>query len=75
MSLRSCVEDGGARLKQLFSRLRAQGVLNLRFPKVHPAEVPTRLLETLGFRPASRHLLYAARAGGAQATRGEAATA
>ncbi len=74
VSLGSCIEDGGASLKPLVSRLRAQGVLNLRFPKVHPAEVSTRLLDTLGFRPTSRHLVYAARAGGAQAARGEAAT-
>ena len=33
-----------------------------RFPKVHPAEISKELLETLGFRPAGAHLLYAARA-------------
>ena len=39
VSLRSFVEDGGARLKQLLSRLRAQGMRTFRFPKVHPAEI------------------------------------
>ena len=33
-----------------------------RFPKVHPAEISTELMETLGFRPAGGHLLYAAKA-------------
>ena len=33
-----------------------------RFPKVHPAEISEELLETLGFRPAGGHRLYAARA-------------
>ena len=62
VSLRSFVEDGGARLKQLLSRLRARGMETFRFPKVHPAEISKELLETLGFRPAGGHLLYAARA-------------
>ena len=35
---------------------------DFRFPKVHPAEISKELLETLGFRPAGGHLLYAARA-------------
>jgi hypothetical protein len=74
VSLRSFIDDGGSRLRQLLSRLHARGMTNLRFSKVHPAEVSTELLETLGFRPAGRHLLYAARAGAAQAARGEAAT-
>ncbi len=62
LSLRSCIEDGGARLTQLLSRLRAQGMSSVRFPKVHPAEISKELLETLGFRPAGGHLLYAAKA-------------
>jgi len=62
LSLRSFIEDGGARLTQLLSHLRAQGPGTLRFPKVHPAEISTELLETLGFRPAGGHLLYAATA-------------
>jgi L-amino acid N-acyltransferase YncA len=74
VSLRSLVEDGGSRLRQLLSGLRARGVWNLRFPKVHPAEASTELLETLGFRPAGRHVLYAAKAGAAQAAGAGAAT-
>ena len=57
--LRSFAEDGGSRLKQLLSRL-AKGIF--RFPKVHPEEISLELLETLGFRPAGGHRLYAARA-------------
>jgi GNAT superfamily N-acetyltransferase len=63
VSLRSFVDDDGARLKQLLSRLHAEGTGNFRFPKVHPAEISKVFLETLGFRPADVHLLYAARAG------------
>jgi hypothetical protein len=59
VSLRTFVEDGGARLKHLISRL---GAGTLRFPKVHPAEISKEFLETLGFRPAGGHRLYAARA-------------
>jgi GNAT superfamily N-acetyltransferase len=59
LSLRSFIEDGGARLTQLLARL---GVGTFRFPKVHPAEVSPERLETLGFRPTGGHRLYAARA-------------
>jgi GNAT superfamily N-acetyltransferase len=59
VSLRSFVDDGGARLTQLLSRLRPGP---FRFPKVHPAEIAKELLETLGFRPAGGHVLYAAKA-------------
>ena len=59
ISLRSFVDDGGARLQQLLSRL---GLVSVRIPKVHPAEISKADLETLGFRPAGGHLLYAARA-------------
>ena len=62
LSLRSLVDDGGARLKQLICRLGAQGMTTFRFPKVHPAEISKELLEGLGFRPVGGHLLYAARA-------------
>src|SRR5262249_33149839 len=48
VSLRSLVEDGGARLKQLLTRL---GMGTLRFRRVHPAEISKENLETLGFRP------------------------
>ena len=62
LSLRRFIEDGGARLKQLLSRLNAQGTDAFRFPKVHSSELSKALLETCGFRPAGTHLLYAARA-------------
>jgi GNAT superfamily N-acetyltransferase len=62
VSLRTLVEDDGARLRRLLSGLSAQRMTTLRFPKVHPAELSPELLETLGFRPAARHRLYAARA-------------
>jgi hypothetical protein len=62
VSLRSFVEDGGARLKQLLSHLHVPGTRTFRFPKVHAAEVSEELLETLGFRPTLTHLLYTARA-------------
>jgi GNAT superfamily N-acetyltransferase len=58
VSLRSFVEDGGARLKELLSRLPTQSVTRLRIPKVHPAEIPKELLETLGFRSGRGHRLY-----------------
>jgi GNAT superfamily N-acetyltransferase len=62
LSMRSFIEDGGARLKHLFSELNARGMRAFRFPKVHPAEISKEFLETLGFQPAGGHLLYAARA-------------
>ena len=62
LSLRSFIEDGGARLTQLLSHLRARGMGTVRFPKVHPAEISKECLESLGFRAAGGHLLYAARA-------------
>ena len=62
VSLRSFIEDGGARLKQLLSQLPEQGSDSFRFPKVHADEISKELLGTLGFRPAGGHLLYAARA-------------
>jgi hypothetical protein len=63
VSLRSFIDDGGPCLKQLLlSRLRAQGTGTLRFRKVHPGEISKECLETLGFRAAGGHLLYATRA-------------
>jgi GNAT superfamily N-acetyltransferase len=62
VALRSFVEDGGARLKQLLAQLRVRGMETVLFPKVHPAEMSKEALEALGFRPAGGHLLYAARA-------------
>jgi N-acetylglutamate synthase-like GNAT family acetyltransferase len=62
VSLRSFVDDGGARLQQLLAQLGAQGMKTFRFPKVHPAEISKEWLETLGFSPAGGHRLYAGRA-------------
>jgi hypothetical protein len=62
LAVRSLVDDGGARLTQLLSRLRERGMETLRLSKVHPAEISAEWLATLGFSPAGRHLLYAARA-------------
>jgi GNAT superfamily N-acetyltransferase len=59
VSLRSFVDDGGARLKQLLSQSAME---TFRLPKVHPAEISKELLEALGFRPAGVHRLYAASA-------------
>jgi hypothetical protein len=62
VSFRSLIDDGGALLTQLFSRLRARGIKTFRFSKVHPGEIAKEVLETLGFRPAGGHLRYTARA-------------
>ena len=73
VALRSLVDDGGARLKHLLARLRALAARGegagraaspgtLRFPKVHPDEFSNACLETMGFRPAGGHFLYAATA-------------
>lgn len=62
LALRTFIDDGGALLNQLLSRLSVLGITALRFPKVHPSEISPALLETLGFRPDGTHRLYAARA-------------
>jgi hypothetical protein len=62
VSLRTFIEDDGAGLTQLLFRVRAQGMGTLRFLKVHPGEMSKELLETLGFRPAGGHRVYAATA-------------
>jgi hypothetical protein len=62
LSLRSFVDDGGARLEHLFSHLRARGMKTLRMPRVHPSEIPIEWLQRLGFTPASRHVVYRATA-------------
>jgi GNAT superfamily N-acetyltransferase len=62
LAFRSLVEDGGARLKQLLSRVLAIGSGPLRVQKVHPEEISKELLETLGFRRSGHHVLYAATA-------------
>jgi ribosomal protein S18 acetylase RimI-like enzyme len=62
VALCTFIEDGGARVTQLLSRLTAQGLGRFRFPKVHASEISPELLEALGFRPTGLHRLYAARA-------------
>ena len=62
LSLRSLVEDGGARLRLLLAHLPAQAEAVFRVSKVHPAEMPGGLLESIGFRAAGRHRLYTATA-------------
>jgi len=62
VSLRSIVGCGGPHLIQLLAHVRGQGMKTLCLPKVHPAEIAKELLETLGFRPAGTHRLYAGRA-------------
>lgn len=59
VSLCTFIDDGGARVKQLLSRLGARGIGTFRFPKVRPPEISEDWLETLGFRPAGGHRLYA----------------
>lgn len=62
LSLRSLVDDGTALLQELLARIRARGVRTVRFPKVHPEELANDVLERSGFRPANRHVLFAATA-------------
>jgi hypothetical protein len=62
VSLRSFVDDGGTRLRQLLAHVRAGSPRTFRFAKVHPAELSKPSLEMLGFRPAGGHVLYAATA-------------
>jgi GNAT superfamily N-acetyltransferase len=59
VALRSLVEDDGARLRHLLSRL---GAGTFRFPKVHPAEISNEWLETAGFHSAGTHRLYSTKA-------------
>ena len=62
LSLRSFIDDGGARLKQLLSQLRTRGMEAFRFRKVHPAEISKEWLEMLGFSPTGGHVRYSAKA-------------
>jgi hypothetical protein len=58
VSLNSYVEDRGARLRALLSRLASTGRQAIRIQKVHPQELSAETLDTTGFRPAGEHLLY-----------------
>jgi GNAT superfamily N-acetyltransferase len=60
VALRCFVDDGGTRLKHLLFEMRARGIGTSRFSKVRPDEISKERLETLGFRAAGGHLLYAA---------------
>jgi ribosomal protein S18 acetylase RimI-like enzyme len=60
VAFRSLIADGGARLAQLLSVLRAGGLNVLRFAKVHPEEISRECLDYLGFQPASGYRRYAA---------------
>jgi hypothetical protein len=62
LSLGTHVDDGGARLRQLLSRLSASGAGARLLPRVHPSEISAPLLESLGFRPSGGYRLFAARA-------------
>jgi GNAT superfamily N-acetyltransferase len=59
--LRLVADADGARMNYLLSRLPAQGLETLRFPKVHPAEFPAAGLDALGFRASDRHVVYGCR--------------
>lgn len=74
VSLRSLVDDDGERLKYLIAQLRARGLWAIRFPKVHPAEVPADRLASLGFRPADRYRVFAATARSVQADASQSLT-
>jgi hypothetical protein len=58
VSLNSYVEDRGARLRALLSRLAATGLKAIRIQKVHPEELSSETLDTTGFRPVAEHRLY-----------------
>jgi GNAT superfamily N-acetyltransferase len=58
LSLRTLVEDEGTRLETLLTQLRMRQMEAVRFPKVHPDEIPAGRLEALGFRRAGLHRLY-----------------
>jgi GNAT superfamily N-acetyltransferase len=58
VSLRSAVEDGGSRLHQLLAHLGTRAVEMVRIPKVHPSEIPSQLVDTLGLQPTQSHGLY-----------------
>jgi GNAT superfamily N-acetyltransferase len=62
LSLRTLVDDGGDRLLQLFGQLATRGVETVRLPRVHPAEIPSQLLETLGLQRGQAYGLYVATA-------------
>jgi GNAT superfamily N-acetyltransferase len=59
VAVRTLVEDGGARLRNVLLRAAAGLTRTLKFGKVHASEVPTELLMNLGFLPQGAHRLLA----------------
>ena len=64
VALQSAVDDRGARLNRLLSRLHAAGARSFRLSRVHPGEMPQGLLERLGFRSTGVSRSYGATARG-----------
>jgi ribosomal protein S18 acetylase RimI-like enzyme len=62
VALRSVIDDGGARLRELLSRLRGRGIERFSFRRVHPCELSPEGLQTLGFTSAGTHLRFTATA-------------
>jgi GNAT superfamily N-acetyltransferase len=62
LALRSFIDDGGSRLKALLAQVRSGATRPCLFSKVHAAEISKERLETLGFHPVGRYLVYAATA-------------
>jgi len=63
LSLRSLVDNGGARLRHLLSLVGGtQETSVLRMAKVHPGEIQGELLGSVGFQPAGTYRVYAGRA-------------
>ena len=62
LSLRSLVDENPAHLHQLLTQLTVQGFERVIFPRVHPEEISTDVLEGLGFRPSTTRRLFAGRA-------------
>lgn len=58
MALQTLVDDGGARLCVLCAHVRGHGLETLRFSQVHPEEMASDVLATLGFHPAGAHRAF-----------------
>lgn len=57
VALRPLAGDGAARLRLLLTHIRAGEAGSLRLGKVHPAEISTNVLASLGFTPTASHQL------------------
>ena len=62
LAVQVLVQDGEFHLTRLISQLRSRGLKALRFPRVHPSDVSSDVLQTLGFRSAARYRLCTTRA-------------